>query len=221
MQNLRLEVAAFAPNAPAFVARYVAFWICFCLFAVAIVLRDRKTLRLEWADYLRFLMVPWKLVIFIPALLFVTFAGRFTDDETWDVVTGAGMSVLTFVTAPWALGLFYQVLTRKRSLRYLIVAIAACLFSSSWFYDGYLLMRDGSYTPRWLGNLLLSPIIYMAAGLLWNLEARVEGGFRFSFVRADWPKPPVDKSFRPLLIVCIPLILIAAFVLVAFVGWRF
>jgi hypothetical protein len=33
--------------------------------------------------------VPWKLRLFVPALLFVTFAGRFTNDETWDVVTGA------------------------------------------------------------------------------------------------------------------------------------
>jgi hypothetical protein len=159
--------------------------------------------------------------IFVPALVLVTFAGRFTDDESWDVVTGSGMSILTFLTAPWSLGLCYQILKGKRSWRYVVVAVALCLFSSSWFYDGYLLWRDGRYTPRWWSNLLLSPIIYASAGLLWNLEAKPAGGVRLSFARSDWPQPPLDRRFRPLLPVALPLILLAAFVLVAFVGWRF
>ncbi len=94
------------------------------------------------------------------------------------------------------------------------------LFSSSWYYDGYLLLRDGSYTSRWWSNLLLSPIIYTAAGLLWNLEASGRWGFRFSFVRPDWPNPPADKRFLPLILVAIPLVLVAAFNLIAFVGWN-
>jgi hypothetical protein len=162
----------------------------------------------------------------VPALLFVTFAGRFTNDETWDVVTGSGMAILTFLTAPWVVGLIYQVLRGRRPLRYLIVALALLLFSSSWFYDGYLLWRDGVYTRRWAGNLMLSPFIYVAAGLLWNLEAKEsqdfrEGwNFRFSFVREDWPSRPVDTRFGPLILASIPFILIAAFILVAFVGWN-
>ncbi len=204
-----------------FEVKYVGCWVLFCLLAIGILVWDRRSLRQEWAAYFRFLSVPWKLTLFFPALVFVTFAGRFTDDETWDVVSGSGMSVLTFLTAPWSLGLLYQVLAARRAWRYLLVSVALCLFSSSWFYDGYLLWRDGAYTPRWLGNLMLSPIIYVAAGLLWNLEAKTGGGFRLSFVRSDWPKPPVDRSFRPLILIAIPLIIIAAFVLTAFVGWRF
>jgi hypothetical protein len=45
----------------------------------------------EWREYLSFHGVPWKLCLFVPALLFVTFAGRYTNDETWDLVTGSGM----------------------------------------------------------------------------------------------------------------------------------
>jgi len=62
--------------------------------------------------------------------------------------------------------------------------------------------------------------------LLWNLEAKDSGDFRdgwefrFSFVRADWPSRPVDTRFAPLALVSIPLIVIAVFVLVAFVGWK-
>src|SRR6202451_3763557 len=128
--------------------------------------------------------------MFAPAFLFVSFAGRFTNDETWDFGTGSGMAILTFLTAPWSIGLIYQAVTGRRPLRYLIVAIALTFFSSSWFYDAYVLWRAGVYTPRWEGNLMLSPLIYAAAGLLWNLEAKDTWGvddrwdFRLSFVRA-------------------------------------
>ena len=204
---------------PLFV-KYVASWASFCVVAVFILMWDRKRLLFEWREYWRFLTVPWKLWLFAPAILFVTFAGGYTNDETWDVVTGSGMALLTFLTAPWVVGLIYQVLVGRRPFRYLIVALALLLFSSSWFYDGYLLWRDGVYTRRWAGNLMLSPLIYVAAGLLWNLEAKESEGFRFSFVSADWPKRPVNTRFGPLVLVSIPFIVIAAFVLVEFVGWR-
>ena len=209
-----------------FFVKYMAIWVSFCLVAVLILVWDRKSLIHEWREYWGFLCVPWKLWTFVPAFLFVTFAGRYTDDETWDWVTGSGMAILTFLTAPWVVGLIYQVLTRRRPLRYLVVALALLLFSSSWFYDGYLLWRDGAYTGRWRGNLVLSPFIYMAAGLLWNLEAKPrvgfhdDSGFQLSFVREDWPSRPVDTRFGPISFVSIPLILIATFVLVAFVNWQ-
>ncbi len=199
---------------------YVAGWIAFCLVAVGILVSDRVQVRGELQRYWAYLTMPWKLATFVPAFTFVTFAGRFTDDETWDVITGGGMAVLTFLTAPWCLGMVYQVLAGRRPPRYLFVAAGQLLFSSSWFYDGYLLLRDGSYTTRWWSNLMLSPIIYVAAGFLWNLEARGRFGVRLGFVREDWPNRPSDGSFLPIVLVSIPLILLAAFVLVAFVQWR-
>jgi len=200
---------------------YVAGWIVFCLVAVGILVRDRVQVRGELLRYWVFLTMPWKLAIFLPAFIFVTFAGRFTDDETWDVITGGGMAVLTFLTAPWCLGMVYQVQAGWSPPRYLLVAAGLLLFSSSWYYDGYLLLRDGSYTTRWWSNLMLSPIIYVAAGLLWNLEARGRFGVRLGFVRGDWPDRPSDRRFLPVVLASIPLILIAAFVLVAFVQWEF
>jgi hypothetical protein len=166
-----------APGISPFFVKYMSSWASFCLVSVFILVWDRKRLVLEWREYLRFLCVPWKLWLFVPAFFFVTFAGRYTNDETWDFVTGSGMAILTFLTAPWAIGLIYQVLVGRRPVRYLIVALALLLFSSSWFYDGYLLWRDGAYTRRWTGNLMLSPFIYVAAGMLWNLEAKENRDF--------------------------------------------
>jgi len=200
---------------------YVPFWISFCLLAMGLAYRDRMRLLPEWSIYRRFLFIPsWKPALFVPPFLVLAFGGRFTDDETWDAVTGAGMSILTFVTAPWALGAAYQALAGKRPWRDLILSAALALFSASWFYDGYLLLRDGVYTRRWLGNLILSSITYVAAGLFWNLEAKV-GGIRLSFMRPDWPTPPADKRFGPIIVFALPLALIAAWMIVGFVRWRF
>jgi hypothetical protein len=214
------------PTLSSFFVNYLTCWISFCIIALYIFYIERKRLVLELPIYLKFLCLPWKLSIFAPALLFVSFAGPYTNDETWDFVTGFGMSILTFITAPWSVGLIYQVAIGKRPRRYLAVAVALLLFSSSWFYDAYLLWRDNAYTNRWAGNLALSPIIYVAAGLLWNLEAKPQTSFhdrfdwRFSFVRSDWPFRPVNTQFTPLIKAMIPLIFIAIFVLVAFVRWR-
>jgi hypothetical protein len=88
-------------NISPFLVKYIAIWASFCLVAVFILVWDRKHFFSEWREYLRFLIVPWKLWLFVPAFLFVTFAGRYTNDETWDFVTGSGMAILTFLTAPW------------------------------------------------------------------------------------------------------------------------
>src|SRR5205085_3154915 len=102
-----------------FLTAYVAAWSAFCIVAAIIAYR---TVRIPWADARRFLFVPWKLAVFVPAILFVTFAGRFTDDETWDLVNGAGMSIFTVATAWWSVGTAVRVLRRLRPARELVVA---------------------------------------------------------------------------------------------------
>lgn len=199
---------------------YVAGWVSFCLVAGSIVTHDRRHLGGELRRYWTYLTMPWKLAVFLPAFVFVTFAGRLTDDETWDVISGGGMAALTFLTAPWSVGAACQVLTGRRPVRHLLVATAALLFSSSWFYDGYVLVRDGSYTTRWWSNLMLSPFIYLAGGLLWNLEARTAFGVRLGFARGNWPDRPADRRLLPIVLFSIPLVLLAAFGLLAFVQWR-
>jgi len=199
---------------------YLAGWLSFCLAALVVGIR---TVTIRPRDVWAFLAVPWKLVVFVPAILFVGFAGRFTDDETWDLATGFGMSILTVGTAWWAVGTAARVVRKMAPPIHLLVAIAVMLFASSWSYDGYLLLRDGAYTPRWQGNLMLSPTIYLCAGLVQNLE--MQGGkLAFAFTRATWPRLPEDKSTSRLswaiALTAIPLVAIAAWFLVGFVGWH-
>lgn len=204
---------------PEFLTKYVAGWLGFCALAVVLACFRRQSLGEETPRYLGLLSVRWKLLTFLPALLFVTFAGRLTNDPTWDVICGGGMAMLTFATAPWAVGVCFNVLRGRRVWADGFVAVALWLFASSWFYDGYLFLRDGRYTDYWLGNLLISPFIYLAAGLLWNLEAKQAGGVRFGFLRPDWPTAPEDQRFLPVFVASIPLVAIAVYLLVAYVEW--
>ena len=84
----------------AFFLTYTIAWMLFCALAAGIAFKHRELPSAEGLEYIRFLSVPWKLIVFAVAFLFVTFAGHFTDDETWDIVTGGVMSLLTFFTAP-------------------------------------------------------------------------------------------------------------------------
>jgi hypothetical protein len=198
---------------------YVACWSAFCFGAAVVAWRH---VRVDWRAARALMLVPWKLAVFAPAIAFVTFAGSFTDDETWDVVSGAGMSILTVGTSWWAVGTAARVVRRRAKARELVVAVAVALFASSWFYDGWLLVRDGAYTARWLGNLMLSPTIYVCAGLVSNLEVDARGRLALSFTRGDWPRPlPTSRRVTwRLALVALPLVGIAAWFLVGFVGWH-
>lgn len=200
-----------------FLVRYFVTWVAFLVLAALVAFR---TVRLNWRAELAFLTVRWKLMVFVPAILFTTFAGRFTDDETWDVVCGGGMALLTFLTSGWVVGTLYKVARRERPLAHALVAIALLFFSTAWFYDGYLLWRDGAYTVRWLGNLKLSPFAYLSAGVLLNVEAR-EGAMwpSFAFTRADWPRPLNQRVSLAMVALGVPLVAIAIVVLVGFVRW--
>jgi hypothetical protein len=68
------------------------------------------------------------------------------------------------------------------------------------------------YVASWISFCLLAIAVMVkdSSGLLWNLEAAGKLGFTLSFFRDDWPRAPSDKSFRPLILISIPLIMIAA-----------
>lgn len=168
------------------------------------------------------MLLPWKIIVFIPAGLFVTFAGSYAYDDTWDMVSGGGMSALTYLTAPWAVGAAWQACEGKRPHRHAIFALVMMLFSASWFYDGWLLYRDGSYTDMWLPNLLVSPFLYVGAGILWNLETGNDGKPTFGFMRASWPMPPIhEQTVGRLFVLAAPFAFFGAAVLIGSVRWRF
>jgi hypothetical protein len=55
---------------------YLLGWLTVCGLAAAVALRHKRALLAEWRRYPGLLLVRWKLVTFVPTLLFVTFAGH-------------------------------------------------------------------------------------------------------------------------------------------------
>jgi hypothetical protein len=124
----------------------------------------------------------------------------YTGDPTWDYVDGFFMSVLCFSTSPWVVATLFLAVRRQGRWQEVYVAICVWLFSASWSYDIYLVWRDGKYPETWFANLFASSVIYLAAGLFWNLEWKPGRGVIFSFMRADWPRRSAESSFFRLLV---------------------
>ena len=73
----------------------------------------------------------------------------------------------------------------------------------------------------WLPNLLLSPFLYVAAGILWNLELDEAGKPALGFTRASWPVRSAAPHFdRMLAFATLPPIIVAASVLLFSVRWQ-
>ncbi len=166
---------------------YVAAWSIACLAALVLYLRRPRVFVIGRPEYWHFLAEPWKLVTFVAGAALITLVAPYTGDPTWDYVDGFFMSVLCFTTAPWVAGTFFRAWKREATWSEVYVAVCAWLFSASWSYDAYLLWRDGHYPDTWFANLFASSVIYLSAGLFWNLEYVSGRGVIFSFMREGWP----------------------------------
>ncbi|HZX30257.1 MAG TPA: hypothetical protein VFF03_02800 [Rhodocyclaceae bacterium] len=173
---------------------YIAAWATACLVAVLLYLRRRGDFAISRRAYWHFLAEPWKLVTFVGATAIITLVAPYTGDGTWDYADGLFMSVFCFATAPWVVAVLHAAAKGRARWDEVYVAVCAWLFSASWSYDIYLVWRDGDYSPTWYPNLYASSLIYLGAGLFWNLEHQSGRGVTFSFMDEDWPRRPQPFS---------------------------
>lgn len=199
---------------------YMAAWCAATLVGVGLALRRRRELSLFGAAYRRGLARPWKLASFALATGFFVVIAPVSGDPTWDAVDAALMSVLTYLSAPWAVGTLYRALRKRASASQIYVALVAWMFSASWCYDGWLVIRDGRYPPTWAANILASSILYLCAGLFWSVVHAPGRGVVFSFMLDEWPARQEATSGRALWVAAVFALLVAAmmspFVLAAF-----
>ncbi|HZR70541.1 MAG TPA: hypothetical protein VFB01_15975 [Burkholderiales bacterium] len=193
-----------------FLAAYMAVWGAACAAAVAIVARDPGAFPFLAPEYRRFLGVRWKVLTFAVAAVGLTGVAPYTGDPTWDYVDAAFQSVLTFIGAPWAVGTLYLFLRRAARPKQAFVAACVWMFSASWSYDLYILVRDGRYPDTWAINIVASSVLYLAAGLLWNLDWRPGRGVTFAFLEPEWLAVRTGTAFVRVLGYALPFMLIAA-----------
>lgn len=187
-----------------------------CIVAAVLMVRERKSLVLFDTDYRQYLLSPWKLLTFVVAAVSMTVMAPYTGDPTWDYVDASFMSILTFLTAPWAVGTLYRAIRRQARASHVYVAICVWMFSVSWAYDVYILLKNGYYPPTWLPNIVLSSILYFAAGLMWNLQRKAEKGVTFGFMEPGWPDLQYEMGFRQVAWFALPIMLLVTLMIAPF-----
>ncbi len=160
----------------------------------------------------------WKVITFLTAAAGMIIIAPYTGDPTWDYFDALYMSVLAFATAPWTLGTIYKAVRKELPLRQGFVAFCVWMFSASWSYDLYILLRDGEYPLTWYANIFASLVLYILAGLFWSLEYRKERGVVFSFMERDWPESDVNSDFPKILAFALPIMVLVA-VLILYFFW--
>ncbi len=188
---------------------YLALWLSALILSLFAVFRNRKECSLLQKVYWKFLFERWKIFTFAAATLIITLVAPYSGDPTWDVPDSIIISMLTFILAPWSVGVLYRSL---RSWKFNIEFwIGLCFFFiPCWTYDLYILLRDKIYPPTWYDNLYISGGIVLIAGLFWNLYYRDAYGLTFAFKLNEWPSvgpTPFNKVFWPCFFLSIPVIL--------------
>lgn len=160
--------------------------------------RDRSGCAFLRHAYWQWLLRPWKLATFGVATAALIVLGSYSHDPRWDSVTASIIAVLTFLTAPYAVGTLYRRLLGIGGT-WDHAALSVCLWflSTSWFSDLYLLWRDGHYPVTWYGDLLASSVLYCCAGLFWSLDWRTGKRTTFAFTSPHWPSPEATRPFLP------------------------
>jgi hypothetical protein len=175
---------------------YTVLWVILCLIALATFIKDRRTFPLFYGTYWRFIFTPWKIVTFLLAvagLIIVASSVSAPDLDRFDAVS---MAVLTFLTAPWAVGVIYRTFKVQWSLGQFFGAVCIWLFCGSWAFDTYILFKDGQYPLMWPTYMLGTLGLYVLGGLFWNLEWKPGRGTIFAFMEGDWPTPSATSAFH-------------------------
>ncbi len=201
---------------------YMAVWVLACLLATWIAVKDQGSIALFSREYRGFLLRPWKVGTFLVAATGLTVMAPYTGDSTWDYLDASTMSVLCFLTAPWAVGVGYKAARRELPWSQAYVGFCVWMFSASWAYDTYITVRDGEFSPLWWENIFASSGLYVLGGLFWNLKWVRGRGTIFAFMEQKWPVPESEPAFRKVLLPALILMLIVLVLMLPFlVDWKF
>ena len=181
---------------------YFKSWVTIVLFTFVLSIFKGNQILLLSKKYFYFLFVRWKIIVFLLALFIISGVGLLWLDPTWDLGISIIMSILTYFTAPYSVGIFYRFIKwiERKNIE-LFLAIILTFFSASWFYDGYnYLYLLWFYPNTWFSNILYSIPVYLLWWIIWNLDYSKEKGAYLSFYNKKWTLEPENKSIKPFLL---------------------
>ena len=200
-----------------FLIIYLSAWIFACFIAVVLMILQRHQLSLFSLDYIHYISQPWKFITFVIATTGMMVIAPYTGDVTWDYFDAFFMAFFTWYSAPWVLGIIYKTLIGKAKFSVLYIALCCWLFSASWSYDLYILLTSGDYPVTWWSNLALSSVLYVCAGLMWNLEYWQPEGMKFGFMRDSWPVKLEQNKIAKIMWFSLPFMILVAALILSFV----
>lgn len=165
---------------------YISLCLLFLFIGIYFSIKKIHDLEIFTKKYYIFLFKPWKFITFLIAFISFNIIAPFSGDLTWDFYTSSMMSIFTYLSAPWSVGIFYKFIKNKTSIKIFFIAIVMLFFSASWCYDWYLVIKYGTYPDTWFSNIYLSSIVYIAAGIYWNIEYREKKLITIAFLYDDW-----------------------------------
>jgi hypothetical protein len=81
---------------------YMTAWLILLVVALTLIIIKQDHFPFTKSAYWRFLLQPWKAITFVMAFIPMLYLAPYSGDPTWDYIDASFMSILTFVTAPWA-----------------------------------------------------------------------------------------------------------------------
>jgi hypothetical protein len=205
--------------APFFKA-YIVCWVVVCCVALYLLIKERENIGLSRAEYWRFIFKPWRLIAFVIACLGMIIIAPHTGDPTWDYFDAFFMSTLTYLTSPWSIGALYNAGKGKLKLSHAYVAICVWMFSASWSYDIYLVLRDGAYPTTWFSNIFASSVLYISAGLFWSLDFIQGKRVTFAFMEKNWPDGTSESPFSKIVWYALPFMALVSFLILYFFWFK-
>jgi len=199
---------------------YIICWSTACLAAILLFIKRIKSFALSRAEYWRFIFRSWRITTFAAASSGMIVIAPYTGDPTWDYFDAFFMSLLTYLTAPWAVGAIYNVAKRKLDPSQAFVALCLWMFSASWSYDLYIVLRDGDYPITWFSNIFASSVLYVSAGLFWNLDWIKGRGVTFAFLENNWPYSTSGAAFSKVFWLAIPFMALVSSLILYFFWFK-
>lgn len=194
---------------------YISIWSILTLIWFLLLIKNRKEIILFKRDYFSFLFKGWKIILFLVALISLSYISTLGYDPSWDIPMTIIMSFLTFYTSPFVVGTIYRYLKwiNKNKIE-LYISFILLFFSSAWFYDMYaMIILLWYYPPMAFSNLWLSPFFYLFAWIMWNLDYNKEKWVVFSYTEKEWIYFKWDKDiFNKIFIYILPIIIFMVFI---------
>ena len=148
---------------------YLAVYSLLSLICIVMIIRNRRSHGFLTREYLRFIFTLPRFIVYIVGTLLLVLPVPYLNYHSWDYPIAVFQPIFAYLTAPWAVAVFYRMIKRAAGLSEVYIASCMMLFTGSWSVEIYLLFRDGYYMPDWLSNIPVGIVCYVTMGIVWNI----------------------------------------------------